>query len=446
MAGTLGASLWTSLAPLATAVELAPARFIPDHNARAVAATTSLESESVERGDWNARGESGGSAFERESSGGVLRWRVKQPGQGSSSSARVVAEAPAKTKVAAALSRGYASQVRQAVVQGEDSPFQNPFGDKYAMRQAQADGPIEAEPMDLKQPGTQPPADAPDPADEPAPAPRFQSPARPLMPMPMRRPAPPVEEELQPMPEPNENMRPNAKYNERNCDQEGKNCADNRLRLKSDILIDKNDLLDITPPLALSTDSQQQIERSKENFQRIPAREWRDRTGRLVATGRLMIVAYRNATIKDESGAEVKIPLNQLGDDEQCFLAGWWNVPSECTLGDEVHPGRDFVATNMTWTASALCHKPLYFEEVQLERYGHTAGLFQPAISGAHFFVNIAVLPYRMGINPPNECQYTLGYYRPGSCAPWLVPPIPLSIRGAATQAAAIGIVYPLIP
>jgi hypothetical protein len=66
-----------------------------------------------------------------------------------------------------------------------------------------------------------------------------------------------------------------------------------------------------------------------------------------------------------------------------------------------------------------LCHKPLYFEEVQLERYGHTAGpVRQPFISGAHFFVNLAALPYKMAINPPHECQYALGYYRPEAVHP----------------------------
>ena len=93
----------------------------------------------------------------------------------------------------------------------------------------------------------------------------------------------------------------------------------------------------------------------------------------------------------------------------------------------------------MTWKASALCHKPLYFEQIQLERYGHTSGPWsQPFLSGGHFILNIAALPYKMGINPMNECQYALGYYRPGSCAPWLLSPIPLSLRGAAAEAGAI--------
>jgi hypothetical protein len=205
-------------------------------------------------------------------------------------------------------------------------------------------------------------------------------------------------------------------------------------------------LIDTTPPLVLPSDSEQQRDRTLANFKRIPVRQWRNRADEVVATGHLKDVIYRHAVISDESGREIQIPLNSLGDDELCFLAGWWNVPAECTLGDEQFAGRNFDPTLYTWTASALCHKPLYFEETQLERYGHTAGIFQPALSGAHFFVNIAVLPYKMGINPPHECRYALGYYRPGSCAPWLVPPIPLSIRGAAVQAGAVGLAIPLIP
>ena len=54
-----------------------------------------------------------------------------------------------------------------------------------------------------------------------------------------------------------------------------------------------------------------------------------------------------------------------------------------------------------TWKGSALCHKPLYFEEEQLERYGHTFGIAQPVVSGAHFFGTLPVLPYKMGIEMP---------------------------------------------
>jgi hypothetical protein len=89
--------------------------------------------------------------------------------------------------------------------------------------------------------------------------------------------------------------------------------------------------------------------------------------------------------------------------------------------------------------ASALCHKPLYFEDEQLERYGHSfSPCFQPFISGAHFFCTLPVLPYCMGVEPPCECIYALGHYRPGSCAPYMINPVPLSPRGALIEAGVI--------
>ena len=97
---------------------------------------------------------------------------------------------------------------------------------------------------------------------------------------------------------------------------------------------------------------------------------------------------------------------------------------------------RDWTMTTFTWKASGVCHKTPFFEDVQLERYGHSAGpVLQPIISGAHFFANVALLPYNAGIYPPTECHYVLGYYRPGECAPWLVPAVPFSRRAVAAEA-----------
>ncbi|HYO24180.1 MAG TPA: hypothetical protein VEQ85_04455 [Lacipirellulaceae bacterium] len=75
--------------------------------------------------------------------------------------------------------------------------------------------------------------------------------------------------------------------------------------------------------------------------------------------------------------------------------------------------------TAVDWAPTGLCHRPLYFEEVNLERYGYTVSpVLQPLISGAHFFATIPTLPYKMVVQPPRECVYTLGYYRAGSRAP----------------------------
>ncbi|MDD3586551.1 MAG: hypothetical protein PHQ75_05165 [Thermoguttaceae bacterium] len=121
--------------------------------------------------------------------------------------------------------------------------------------------------------------------------------------------------------------------------------------------------------------------------------------------------------------------------------------PESCPLPDEVYYRKAPTPVTFQWKASCLCHKPLYFEDVQLERYGHTScPILQPAISRVCFWLTIPVLPYFMGVNPPNECVYELGYYRPGSCAPHMLSPLPLSLRGGLMQAGAVvGAAY-LIP
>jgi hypothetical protein len=123
------------------------------------------------------------------------------------------------------------------------------------------------------------------------------------------------------------------------------------------------------------------------------------------------------------------------------------DYPCECRLEGKTYQPRRFATTTFTWTAAGYCHKPLYFEDWMLERYGHSYGpAADPFLSAAHFFVTLPVLPYKMGTELPWECVYPLGYYRPGNCAPWTVPAIPISARGFAVQAATVtGLVF-LLP
>lgn len=99
------------------------------------------------------------------------------------------------------------------------------------------------------------------------------------------------------------------------------------------------------------------------------------------------------------------------------------------------------------WSATQFCHRPLYFEEVNLERYGYGCRpALQPLASGAHFFLTVPALPYKMVVNPPRECVYTLGYYRPGDRVPWQRNFLPWDTRAAVVEAGvAVGLVF-LIP
>jgi len=120
-------------------------------------------------------------------------------------------------------------------------------------------------------------------------------------------------------------------------------------------------------------------------------------------------------------------------------------LPEECVIDRPVYYGRHFGQTCFMWKASALSTQAAYFEDVQLERYGNTivCPALQPVVSGAKFFATIPILPYKMGVTPPNECVYTLGHRRPGNYAPYMVEPFPVSPRGALFQALAVtGVIF----
>ncbi len=158
-------------------------------------------------------------------------------------------------------------------------------------------------------------------------------------------------------------------------------------------------------------------------------RDWTSPDGTVWATGSLVDLQNGYVIVQTDTG-KVKIPYARLSDPDWAAIAQQWRLPLECGIGGVYEP-RMWVPQTFTWTASSLCHKPLYFENIQLERYGHSHGPFlQPVHSAAHFFISLASWPYQTTIHPANECQYALGFYRPGNCAPWLRYPIPLSTWG----------------
>ena len=137
-------------------------------------------------------------------------------------------------------------------------------------------------------------------------------------------------------------------------------------------------------------------------------------------------------------------PLTGIDIDIRVAGRAGSDYPCECRLEGEAFQQRRFAATMFTWKAAGYCHKPLYFEDWSLERYGHSRGFVADSFtSAAHFFTTLPVLPYKMGVELPWECVYPLGYYRPGNCAPWTVPAVPISARGFAVEAATItGLVF----
>lgn len=110
--------------------------------------------------------------------------------------------------------------------------------------------------------------------------------------------------------------------------------------------------------------------------------------------------------------------------------------PEEVKLSEEIYAGRTMPENLFGWEASNLWHNPLYFEDFALERYGHTHHcLVQPFASVGKFSAQLLGWPYQATIDHPCKKVYTLGWYRPGECAPKKCYQVPWNTEAAAVQA-----------
>lgn len=116
-------------------------------------------------------------------------------------------------------------------------------------------------------------------------------------------------------------------------------------------------------------------------------------------------------------------------------------------LSETPYEGREIPESLFMWEASNLYHNPLYFQDVQLERYGHTHhDLLQPFASAGLFSAQLIGLPYQMAIDPIHECKYPLGWYRPGEYAPKLYYQVPWNLDAALTEAGVVTGAFFLFP
>ncbi len=210
----------------------------------------------------------------------------------------------------------------------------------------------------------------------------------------------------------------------------------------------RNVSLDISPPFRPDIIEKDEFDKLRNRFkEKQKIRDWTSANGKKLGRGRLHDLAYEKVLVESEFGTIEELPVSELSEIDLTYITSQWGLPQECLIEQQEYVPRNWIPSKVTWKASNLVHKPLYFEEVNLERYGQTVGpVLEPVISSAHFFANIAVLPYKMGVHLPYECQYPLGYYRPGDCAPWIIPPVPLSLRGAIFQAGAVAGTFWAIP
>lgn len=106
-----------------------------------------------------------------------------------------------------------------------------------------------------------------------------------------------------------------------------------------------------------------------------------------------------------------------------------------------------WVSPRLSAHTAYVQYRPLYFEEVNLERYGYNFGCLQPFVSAARFYGTLPILPYKICDSSP--CSYDINLeFAPAATA---APPVPLcrkpfNCKAAVFQSAVMTGAFLLIP
>ncbi len=66
------------------------------------------------------------------------------------------------------------------------------------------------------------------------------------------------------------------------------------------------------------------------------------------------------------------------------------------------------------WAPWTICYRPLYFEDIPLERYGENWGALQTFVSAGRFYKDLALIPYKVVVRPPRSLVCDNGFSRCG--------------------------------
>jgi hypothetical protein len=83
-------------------------------------------------------------------------------------------------------------------------------------------------------------------------------------------------------------------------------------------------------------------------------------------------------------------------------------------------------------------HGRLAFEQINSERYGWSVGVLQPLVSTAHFYADVALLPYHYAEDPCRYGDSSAGKCLPGDPVPLYLYPPHWSLTGLAAEAAVV--------
>lgn len=120
--------------------------------------------------------------------------------------------------------------------------------------------------------------------------------------------------------------------------------------------------------------------------------------------------------------------------------------PDEPILTKEPYMGRHFPPAAEIVEPSYLCHRRLYFEDKNAERYGWDLGIIQPLVSAGYFYKDLALLPYHVMTAPCRRFECNAGLPLPGEPVPYMLYPEEMSVSGAAAETGVIFLLLAAFP
>jgi hypothetical protein len=101
-------------------------------------------------------------------------------------------------------------------------------------------------------------------------------------------------------------------------------------------------------------------------------------------------------------------------------------------------PTRSWPCRTLEVEPAYVCYGRLYFEDLNVDRYGWDLGPVAPLVSAAQFYKDVLLLPYHMATDPCRHYECSAGYCLPGDPVPYLCYPPRWSLTGAVAEAGVI--------
>ncbi len=120
--------------------------------------------------------------------------------------------------------------------------------------------------------------------------------------------------------------------------------------------------------------------------------------------------------------------------------------PAEPVLAKGRFAGRTWPESHTLAEPNYVCHKRLYFEQKNFERYGWDLGPVTPLVSAGTFYKDVAFFPYHWGTDLFRNYECSAGYCMPGDPVPLLLYPPELSATGLLAEAAVVGGLIVIFP